>query len=268
MKRSTEILDKISGYFFLAGFVSSKLRYIPIFFLSQLLTITSLATYLIGYSAWYFAALTYPNYPRKHQAWYGFSEFKEQYQLASLLGTLATIICIVSGALSWVVLALWLYTLSNLIWSISEYHKRENPAPYEPGFSAERQTIYIKYALIVTVISALAAIAGTIAITVPIIAAFSLTFSTIVGNALTILALYYWKQSLSQPTPTNSYTKLNHVLTTFSPPHTNHTSITSITRQPQTIYYEPTIPAKSPQGLPVDTNEGIVPTLNSTLSYR
>ncbi len=211
---TTTVLDKISGYLFLAGFISTKLKNIPITIVAVALNIVSLFSYLIGYVAWYLAASLYPNYPRKNDTWYGFAEFKNQYQIAALLGTIAaitTIACILVPPL--ILPTAWLYTLSNLVWSISEHHKKENPPPDDEQYSGLRQALYLRYALLVTSSSALAAITTTATFLFPPAALIIITTSTIIGIGLTIASLYYWAKCAFGTYPPDN---VNHSYNQFS----------------------------------------------------
>ena len=190
MKRHSETLDGISGYLFLVGFISSKLKNIPIFLITAILSPVSLAAYLIGYIAWYAASIFYPDHPRKQKHWYGFAQFREQYQVAAVLGTIATIMYLVAPV--YIIPTAWLYTISNLIWSISEYHKKENPLPNDVHYSSIRQRIYLRYTILVATSSALTAIAETVAYLFPQTALLVIACSSILGAGLTVASIYHW----------------------------------------------------------------------------
>ncbi|GGI75289.1 hypothetical protein [Legionella impletisoli] len=192
MNKKAIFLDKISGNLFLGGLFLSKLRYIPVLAIRPILDLMSLLAYLVGYIAWYAATIFYPNHPRKRDRWYGFTEFKEQYQLASLVGLFSTILCLINPAL--ILVSVWLFTLSNMIWAISEYHRFKHPPAYEEGFSYERQAMYLRYTMAALVVSLITAVATTVAVLFPPAAIATLVLSALYGNALTLLAFYYWKQ--------------------------------------------------------------------------
>lgn len=194
MNKQATQLDNISGKLFLTGFFLSKLKSISGMVLSPILNIVSLVAYLFGYITWYLATLFYPDHPRKRDAWYGFTEFKEQYQAAAFLGTFASILCLVNPAL--ILPAVWIFSLSSMVWMISEYHKYRNPPSYDQNFSSARQATYLRYVATTTAISLITAFSVSLAIALPVTAGASLLIGVVVGNALTILALYYWKRSL------------------------------------------------------------------------
>ena len=199
MNRNAATLDRISGRFFLAGFILYKLKNVPNLFIASLFNLVALSAYLIGYVAWFLATLYYPNHPRKADSWYGFAEFKDQYQLASVLGTVATVMCLAYPAL--VLPALWLFTVSNIIWCVAEYHKQHNPPAYDANYSSARQSIYIRYALLVTASSAITAIGISVSVSLPTLAYTALLVSSIVGGVLTIAAFYHFKQAVFDDFP-------------------------------------------------------------------
>lgn len=188
-QRAATGLDRASGYFFTAGFFISRMRVLPFAILNSVLNLTSLLAYLVGYIAWFAATLFYTDRPRS-DAWYGFAEFKQQYQISSVIGTAATIICLTYPPL--IIPALWLFVVSNFIWGVSEYHKKNNPALWDNDFSSARHDYYLNYVYLMTTVSLLTAGASTLALYVPTIAAATLMASTIVGSALTVVAFYYW----------------------------------------------------------------------------
>ncbi|WP_133129298.1 hypothetical protein [Legionella yabuuchiae] len=194
MNKKAVFLNKISGNLFLGGLFLSKLRYIPLLALRPILDLMSLLAYSIGYMAWYAATIFYPDHPRKRDRWYGFTEFKEQYQLASFIGLFSTILCLVNPAL--ILVSVWLFTLSNALWAISEYHRYKHPPAYEENFSSERQAMYLRYTFTALGVSLITAITTTIAVLFPPAALITFVLSALYGNALTLLAFYYWKQSI------------------------------------------------------------------------
>ena len=194
MTKNAATYDKISGHFFLAGFVLYKLKNVPNLFLASLFNLAALSAYLVGYVTWFLASLCYPDHPRKRDSWYGFAEFKDQFQVASLLGIAATVMCLVYPTL--VLPALWLFTISNIVWCVAEYHKQHNPPEYDANYSNARQSIYIRYALLVTASSAITAIGVSVSLSLPALAYTALLVSSIVGGIVTIAAFYHFKQAI------------------------------------------------------------------------
>jgi hypothetical protein len=216
--RHADRLDEISGRLFLLGFITTKLKNIPIVFLAVALNIISLTSYLIGYAAWTIATFFYPNHPHKQGHWYSFAQFKDQFKIAALLGTIASAMCIMTPTLA--VPIAWLYMMSNLIWIFGEYHKKEHPNPNDLLYSDAKQTIYLKFASLVTCGSTFAAIVTTTLILIPEAAFFLIPFSTAIGSLITLGALYYWgKYAFGTFTPNNksnnSYVELTHQLSSY-----------------------------------------------------
>ena len=186
----SEALDRVSGGLFLLGFVTSKLRSVPIVLLSKILDAISIIAYLIGYIAWLGAGLYYPDRPRKVENWYGFAQFKEQYQVAAILGIVATIFCIVTPML--IVPTAWLYTISNFVWAVSEYHKKHNVYLNDGETTSDKQDTYLRYAVLVTLSSIIAAVASTLVLIFPQSAFFVLSTSSVLGAISSIGSIYYW----------------------------------------------------------------------------
>ncbi len=186
-------LDKGSGYLFFIGFTASKLRNIPIGIVAIAFNLISLLTYLIGYIMWHAAALLYPHYPRKRTHWYGFSAFKTQYEIAALIGMVSAITAIICLAAPVLILpTAWLYAVSNIIWLVSELHKKNHPPPYDEHFSSAKQSHYLRYSTLATVSSIVTAVGLTIGLFLPPVAFAVVTAATVISIAVTIVGLYYW----------------------------------------------------------------------------
>ncbi|WP_156812509.1 hypothetical protein [Legionella tunisiensis] len=92
--------------------------------LATLSNLGSLFLYTIAYCLWFFASRMYPDYPRKAQSWYGFTEFKNQHIIAVVLGVTAIISCLAALSMPLAIIpATWLFASSNGVWCTSEYHK-------------------------------------------------------------------------------------------------------------------------------------------------
>lgn len=202
MNKTVKALDRASGYLFLVGFLTSKLKNIPVSIVGAIFNLVSLFAYLIGYVAWYLAAYMYADYPRQREEWYGFAEFKIQYQVAALIGLVATIMCLIFPPL--IMPVAWFYTVSNFIWSISEHHKKKNPPPDAENYSTEKQGIYFRYASAVALNSAITAVAATIVFLFPPLAFTILTAATVIGAVVTVAAIFYWgKHAFGKYPPDN-----------------------------------------------------------------
>lgn len=210
MKQHAEMLSKLSGFLFLVGLFSSRLSSIPISIVTMILNLVSTIAYLVGYIAWYAASLFYPDHPRKREYWFGFAQFKQQYQISALIGAIATILCIVTPFL--ILPIAWLYTISNFIWAISECHRQENPFPDDPTFSSARQKLYVRYAVLVAISSIIASLSVTIVFLFPPASFIVLTCSSLIAAVMTFFTMYYWIKSIfGRYTPDHikeSYAKL------------------------------------------------------------
>lgn len=182
--------------------------------LTAALNITSLTAYLIGYAIWYTAGFFHPEQQRKREAWYGFAQFKEQYQAAALLGLLATLFCVISPTL--LMPAAWVYTTASIVWSIGEYHKNVQPSSQDPEHSSIRQANYFRYSLLSAISSGVATIATTVAFAFPSTALVAFIISTTIVTCLMAAAAYYWLYcffgTFKPDTPPQSYLTMAHEL--------------------------------------------------------
>lgn len=190
MKRHVKTLDSISGRLFLVGLLAGRLKNIPNFMLSSILNIISLSAYLVGYLIWYLTTFFYPGHQRKRESWYGFAQFKEQLQVAALLGLLATMFCLISPAL--IIPAAWIYTISNSFWSMGEYHKMTKPSPEDLSYSSVRQGLYLRYAFLGSASGIVTALAATVTFFYPAAALGIFIASTTISVSLMAVAAYYW----------------------------------------------------------------------------
>lgn len=213
-RETRETLDDLSGRLFLIGFFSTRLKSVPFFLISTIFNVVSLAAYLIGYLIWFIAALCYPEHQRINEAWYGFAQFKEQFQAAALLGTVATVMCLVAPA--FIIPATWIYTLSNTLWSIGEYHKKASPPSEDNQYSSAKQALYFRYTLLVAISSGITALASSAALLYPTTAFLVITSSTGLVVCLMAASAYYWgKCYFGEFTPdnlTHSYSNLSEQL--------------------------------------------------------
>jgi hypothetical protein len=207
LNNTVKALDRASGYLFLVGFLTSKLKNIPVSLVGAIFNLVSLFAYLIGYVAWYIAAYMYKDYPRKREEWYGFAEFKIQYQVAALIGLVATIMCLIFPPL--IMPVAWFYTVSNVIWSISEHHKKKNPPPDAENYSTEKQGVYFRYASSVALNSTITAVTATIVFLFPPLTFTVLTAAAVIGAVVTVAAIFYWgKHAFGKYPPDND--RLQH----------------------------------------------------------
>ncbi|WP_131794698.1 hypothetical protein [Fluoribacter gormanii] len=186
-------LDKASGIFFFAGFLLSKLQYIPFPLVSAIFRFISLGVYSLAYLSWFIACHLHPDHPEHYRKWYGFAQIKEQFLFSSIIGFTATIISVAAVFVPALFPpAAWLFLLGNIIWSIGEYHKFKNPPPGDESFSSTRQKAYVSYAITSTAISLVAATAATLIFFFPPMAIPITIFSLLVCVGLGAFAFEFW----------------------------------------------------------------------------
>ncbi len=122
-------------------------------------------------------------------AWFSAKGFKRQYQLAAILGTIATFLCIICDDL--IISIDWLYTFSNFLWALSEYHKKNTPTLDTYQYTSKRQSNYYCYAILCTTSSFATAIVSTVPTLSPISAEIISPFMSCVSGTLGGLALLY-----------------------------------------------------------------------------
>lgn len=188
-----ERMDKASGIFFLLGFLSSKMQYLPIALLSGISNLLAMGFYALGYILWLGACRLAPNHPALPNKWYGFSQFRDQHAVSAIIGVTATICCcFLFLTQSLIIPVSWLFLLSNIFWAIGEYHKLNNPSPNDSNFIYERQELYCYYSVSIVGLSLMTAIATTIAFVFPPAAMIVLGVSLAVGFFLAAAAAYFW----------------------------------------------------------------------------
>lgn len=194
MLQHAKRLENASSTFFFFGFAISQLRYAP-FFIAAFAQITSLLLYLVAYGLWLTACQLYPDHPRHQSEWYGFAQIKNQHQIAAILGGIAIIFSVL--AFIFPILALpasWFFVLSNCVWLISEYHKQQNPLPYDVDYSSERQSIYVTYASLITTMAFITAIATTVIAFSPAAMAITVVLSSVFAILIGAATFRYWAE--------------------------------------------------------------------------
>ncbi len=187
-----KILDKVSSYSFLLGLVASKIQYLPITLATPFLNLISLCLYLSGYSLWFVASHFYPDHYPKFTEWYGFAQFKEQNSYAAFLGIAAALVSIAAIALPILAIpAVWMFFASNVLWTVGEYHKLKNPPPDE-NYSESYQKSYLSYALAMTAMGLVGALAATAIFFFPLLTIPALAISGLMSIALGVVAVEYW----------------------------------------------------------------------------
>jgi len=210
-------LDNASSIFFFLAFTLSKIEYIPSIVTSSIATLISFGFNLIAYLLWFTSSLIHPDHPGKKEKWYGFAKFREQHQLAAIVGfiacTTSVIALIVSATLH--IPASWFFLISNICWSISEYHKLNNPPDYDTGVTYEQQKAYFSYTLMLTLIAFLSALTTTLVFIFPVIAIPLVVTTGLLSLGFGIQAGGYWldyKYGATQDTAKSSNKESYHLL--------------------------------------------------------
>lgn len=186
LKQLIKLLDKISGYCFLLGFFTSRLRAISSPLIAPIIRATNLASYLVGYAAWYISSLFSKASTTTYSQWYSYKDSRKQQQIAGVLGLMAAILCIIYPLA--IIPTSWLYTLSNIHWLLAERNKMNSPSSTDPTYSTQKQTIYCYYATCVTIVGLITALTATLIFLFPLMTTLLLPYATYIGLGLSILS--------------------------------------------------------------------------------
>lgn len=193
MQKHYKKIDKTSGAFFTLGFFLSKLSHLPLHFLSTAFNLLSLLLYFIGYLTWLLASTLHPDSHPRQEKWYGFTQFKKQHSLSAVIGTMATCLAVASLFLHPLLIpCLWLYLISNAIWSIAEYHKYKQPPAFDENYSHTKQKSYFSYTGCATTVSLFVALSTTLNILFPALAFFVVPFFLVLSVGLALAAVAFW----------------------------------------------------------------------------
>lgn len=186
-------LSKSSSYFFASAFVFGKAQYLPVPLVSSSLRLISFSLSFIGYTLWLIGSSLRPDEEKYTGDWYGFAQLKEQYLYAALLGMIASLIGICAITSPVLILpSVWIFFSSNVVWSIGEFHKLNNPPAHEKEFSYGYQQTYLMYSLTMSSIGLLTAAAATAAFIFPPAAPIIFILSSILAVGLGALAVEHW----------------------------------------------------------------------------
>jgi hypothetical protein len=186
LRQLIKLLDKISGYCFLLGFFTSRLRAISSPLIAPIIRATNLASYLVGYAAWYISSLFSKASTTTYSQWYSYKDSRKQQQIAGVLGLMAAILCIIYPLA--IIPTSWLYTLSNIHWLLAERNKMNSPSSTDPTYSTQKQTIYCYYAACVTIVGLITALTTTLIFLFPLMTTLLLPYATYIGLGLSILS--------------------------------------------------------------------------------
>lgn len=213
MSRSV-ILNKTSNFLFFLGSVFGKLKQLPFALAALAFNLVALSLNSAGYCLWIAATLFYPNQERHENQWYGFAEFKEQHRTSAILGLVGTAFGFVAIAFPVLLIpAAWLFFSSNVVWVISELHKSKNPPTQDLEYSDKKQSHFLSYAITMTFIGFVTALATTLMFCFPVAALPVLIVSAIINAGLGLVATEYWlKVTFHTPENKTSHERMTHIL--------------------------------------------------------
>lgn len=210
-------LNKASNTLFFTALILAKLRVLPVVLFASISYVASLFISLTGYLLWIISSHLYPDQKALDNRWYGFSQVKHQNKAAGVIGAIAIIFCIAATIVPTLLIpGFWLLLASNVFWCISHYHKLKNPPKYDNEFSSSRQKAYIKYAMTMTAMSVLNALAATIVVIFPLLAPVVFTFSIAFSCILSLIAFNFWVDCNITPHQPDSILNISSSFATIS----------------------------------------------------
>lgn len=181
-----KLLDDITGFIFLGAFLVSKAQHIPHPFVRAVTKLISLSAYLVGYFLWFIATFFYEKHERVRDNWYGFAEFKEQFRATSIIGLVATVICLAYPVL--LIPASCLFAISNVLWLVGVHHQNNTPS-FDITVPKSEKNSYFQYVSLITASSVITATGMVAVFLFPLVAAPILTATTVVSLSLTLSAM-------------------------------------------------------------------------------
>lgn len=224
-------LNKVTTFFFGAGFVFLKLQQLPIPVFSLVVKIIAFVLYLIAYSLWLIRTILDPDEKTTHDKWYNFAQLKEQFRLSALVGMLGCVLSILGVFFPVFLLpAAWLFLIGNTIWTIGEYHKINNPPTHDELYSQSHQSAYLSYAVLITTMTLITTLATTLIFIFPAISVPLLICSSLICLGLGLLAWKHWIEANFGEHPPNqvviqSYEQMNYLLGPSHSVRHEHTQI-------------------------------------------
>lgn len=191
--------DLASGAAFFLGAVAHILRHIPVPGMILFGRLIAGILYGFGYALWLHATETYPEQPRKKQVWYGFAESNFQQKIAASIGVCAAISLILGCIFPVAVLiASWLFALTNTIWLISTLHQKNNLRLEDSRDSRAAKKYYYYYALCFTLASIVNAVAATLVFVFPPAAPLILLIGFFAGSLPMLIGVQYFFKAFTQ----------------------------------------------------------------------
>lgn len=187
------MVTKANTYLFGAGFFFYKLQSIPIPLASSILGFISYGLYIAAYALWFLQTLLEPSQTKISKNWYSFSQYKDQFALSAFIGFIASTLCIAAFFNPVLLIpSSILFLVSNVFWTLGEYHKYKNPPLEDEEYSHSYQSSYLQYSIMVTGVSLVAAFLSTLAFIFPPTAIPIMIISGIICFGMSMLAWHYW----------------------------------------------------------------------------
>ena len=172
-KRRIKALDSASSFIFIISALLFKVQVVialPI--AAVIVNFVALSLYGIAYGLWLVESLLRKDSRQLPNEWYGFASLNQQSLLTCAIGLVGTALGI--AAIFFTVLIIptcWLFAISNAIWLTGEYQKinisPEINQKTDPDYKYSKQTTYLNYAVIVTLISVVTAVIATVSFFFP-----------------------------------------------------------------------------------------------------
>jgi hypothetical protein len=198
-----EKIDSASSSLFFAGFMISKLRFIPLGILSLPFAIFSLLLYLSGYCAWLayssLAAIHHPEINTHNPFTYSyFKSHLEQYNQSSILGIVAT--CIAIAAI-WLpplaIVSAVFYLLSNLFWVAGEYNKYK-VYKHDNDARLASQKEYLTYSVLALSVSIITVFSLSSVLLLPAMLPVVIPAASFISFVLSLYAFAKWIDSVEK----------------------------------------------------------------------
>lgn len=195
---SEKLLDNLSRFFFLFGFITTAIFYVTPSSTSMIFRILSIGGNYGGYLFWLTSASISVDQPRPANKWYAFASIKNQHRFTAILGGIATTLAIIGIFFPIVlIVSFWLFSLSNLLWTIVTYHQKKHPAQNDPAYTAEHAQHYFRYVLLNTCASITTALTATLVFCFPVSGFLILFLGVSLNILITTGSFIYLVQSIS-----------------------------------------------------------------------
>jgi len=180
------MVDTAAGHLFAVGFITAKLKDIPLGFISTALAGVSITSFALAYGLLLISSNYYDNLT-----------YRLLIQLQALIGLIASLLLIIS--MQYWLISLLLFTVANIVWFAAEYIRVDNPTsfPQMPD-NPKNNLLFTQWIAIAITSSALTACLGYC---MPDMVAFYTTLGIILNYSATFMAFFYSWQDDAPLTP-------------------------------------------------------------------